>query len=93
MEFKQKRACIVYSIIALFMALVYSYKDAIWVNEQYAMYFKRGDTSTPIYLILIYSALFVIFIVAVAKICENCNYFANNATCLFGESGCFCWNG
>lgn len=49
MEFKQKRACIVYSIIALFMALVYSYKDAIWVNEQYAMYFKRGDTSTPIY--------------------------------------------
>lgn len=75
MEFKQKRACIVYSIIALFMALVYSYKDAIWVNEQYAMYFKRGDTSTPIYLILIYSALFVILIVAVAKICENRAHF------------------
>lgn len=75
MEFKQKRACIVYSIIALFMALVYSYKDAVWVNEQYAMYFKRGDTSTPIYLALVYSALLVVFIVAVTKICENRTHF------------------
>lgn len=75
MEFKQKRACVIYSIIALFMALVYSYKNVVWVNEQYAMYFKRGDTSTPIYLILIYSALFVIFIIAVAKICKNRSYF------------------
>ena len=48
-------------------------------NEQYAMYFKRGDTSTPIYLMLVYSALLVIFIVAVTKICENRTHFLYGA--------------
>ena len=71
MNVKQRKNCTIYAIIALFVALVYSYKNAVWVNEQYAMYFKRGDTSTPIYLILVYSALTLIFIVAVTKICEN----------------------
>ena len=79
MGFKQKRGCVLYAIIALFLALVYSYKNAIWVNEQYAMYFKRGDTSTPIYLMLVYSALLVIFIVAVTKICENRTHFLYGA--------------
>ena len=79
MGFKQKRGCVLYAIIALFLALAYSYKNAIWVNEQYAMYFKRGDTSTPIYLMLVYSALLVIFIVAVTKICENRTHFLYGA--------------
>lgn len=75
MEFKQKRACVVYSITALFIALVYSYKDAEWVNEKYAMFFKRGDTSSPIYIALIYFALFFMIVMAVSKICENRKYF------------------
>ena len=79
MGFKQKRGCVLYAIIALFLALAHSYKNAIWVNEQYAMYFKRGDTSTPIYLMLVYSALLVIFIVAVTKICENRTHFLYGA--------------
>ena len=41
MNLKQKRSCIVYAISALFAALVYSYKDAKWVNEKYAMFFKE----------------------------------------------------
>lgn len=57
MNVKQRRDCTIYAIIELFIALVYSYKNAVWVNEQYAMYFKRGDTSTPIYMMLVYSAL------------------------------------
>lgn len=75
MNVKQRRNCIIYAIIALFMALVYSYKNAVWVNEQYAMYFKRGDTSTPIYLMLVYSTLILIFIVAVKRICEDRRHF------------------
>ena len=55
MELKQKRACIVYAISALFAALIYSYKDAKWVNEKYAMFFKRGDTSSLVYIILMVS--------------------------------------
>ena len=51
MEFKQKKACVIYAIAALFIALVYSYKDATWVNEKYAMFFKRGDTSSPVYIV------------------------------------------
>lgn len=75
MNVKQRKNCTIYAIIALFVALVYSYKNAVWVNEQYAMYFKRGDTSTPIYLMLIYSALILIFIVAVTRICEDRRHF------------------
>ena len=51
MNVKLIRDCTRYAIIALFIALIYSYKNAVWVNEQYAAYFKRGDTSTPIYMI------------------------------------------
>ena len=79
MEFKQKRACIVYAISALFAALIYSYKDAKWVNEKYAMFFKRGDTSSLVYIILIYSALLVLTIIAVSKICENRRWFLYGA--------------
>lgn len=79
MELKQKRACIVYSVSALFAALIYSYKDAKWVNEKYAMFFKRGDTSSPIYIVLIYSALIVLTIIAVLKICENRRRFLYGA--------------
>lgn len=79
MELKQKRACIVYAISALFAALIYSYKDAQWVNEKYAMFFKRGDTSSPIYIALIYSALLVLIIIAVSKICENRKQFLYGA--------------
>ena len=75
MEFKQKKACVIYAIAALFIALVYSYKDATWVNEKYAMFFKRGDTSSPVYIVLIYSALFLLIIVAVSKLCENRRHF------------------
>ena len=75
MEFKQKKACVIYSITALFVALIYSYKDAEWVNEKYAMFFKRGDTSSPIYIALIYSALLLLFIVAISKLCENRGHF------------------
>jgi len=79
MELKQKRACIVYAISALFAALIYSYKDAKWVNEKYAMFFKRGDTSSLVYIILIYSALLVLTIIAVSKICENRRWFLYGA--------------
>ena len=79
MEFKQKKACVIYAIAALFIALVYSYKDATWVNEKYAMFFKRGDTSSPVYIVLIYSALFLLIIVAVSKLCENRRYFLYGA--------------
>ena len=75
MEFKQKKACVIYSITALFLALIYSYKDAEWVNEKYAMFFKRGDTSSPIYIALIYSALILLVVVAVSKLCANRRYF------------------
>ena len=54
MRFRPQKVCVVYSIIALFMALIYSYKDSKWVNEKYAMFFKRGDTSSMVYIILIY---------------------------------------
>ena len=47
MNVKQRRNGTICAIVALFIALAYSYKNAVWVNEQYAMYFKRGDTSTP----------------------------------------------
>ena len=63
MRFRPKKVCVVYSIIALFMALIYSYKDSKWVNEKYAMFFKRGDTSSMVYIILIYSALIFLTIV------------------------------
>ena len=79
MNLKQKRSCIVYAISALFAALVYSYKDAKWVNEKYAMFFKRGDTSSPIYVLLIYSALLVLTIIAISKICENRRRFLYGA--------------
>ena len=79
MNLKQKRSCIVYAISALFAALVYSYKDAKWVNEKYAMFFKRGDTSPPIYVLLIYSALLVLTIIAISKICENRRRFLYGA--------------
>ena len=75
MNVKQRRTCTIYAIIALFIALVYSYKNAEWVNEQYAMYFKRGDTSTPVYLILVYFSLIAIFIVAMTRICKNRQHF------------------
>lgn len=75
MEFKQKKDIIIYAIIALFTALVYSYKDAVWVNEKYAMYFERGDTSTPIFLLLVHSALLIVFIAGIGEICKNKNYF------------------
>ena len=75
MEFKQKKACIVYSITALFIALIYSYKNAEWINEKYAMFFKRGDTSSPVYIALIYSALLLLIVVAVSKLCENRRHF------------------
>jgi hypothetical protein len=75
MEFKLKKDSIIYAITALFTALVYSYKDAVWVNEKYAMYFERGDTTTPIYLLLAHSALLIVFIVGVKKICKNKKYF------------------
>lgn len=71
MEFKQKKACVVYSIAALFIALIYSYKDAKWINEKYAMFFKRGDTSSPVYIALIYSALLLLIVVALSKLCES----------------------
>ena len=79
MEFKQKKACVIYAIAALFIALVYSYKDATWVNEKNAMFFKRGDTSSPVYIVLIYSALFLLIIVAVSKLCENRRHFLYGA--------------
>ena len=60
MNVKLIRDCTRYAIIALFIALIHSYKNAVWVNEQYAAYFKRGDTSTPIYMMLVYSALIAI---------------------------------
>ncbi len=75
MEFKLKKDSIIYAITALFTALVYSYKDAVWVNEKYAMYFERGDTSTPIYILLIHSALLMVFVAGIRKICRNRNYF------------------
>lgn len=79
MDLKQKRSCIVYAISALFAALIYSYKDAKWVNERYAMFFKRGDTSSPIYVLLIYSALLVLTIIAISKVCENRRRFLYGA--------------
>ena len=74
MEFKQK-ACVIYSITALFMALMYSYKGVEWVNEKYEMFFKRGDTSSPVYIALIYSALLLLVAVTVSKLCEKRRYF------------------
>ena len=71
MNVKLIRDCTRYAIIALFIALIYSYKNAVWVNEQYAAYFKRGDTSTPIYMMLVYSALIAIVFVSVPRICKN----------------------
>ena len=65
MRFRPKKVCVVYSIIALFMALIYSYKDSKWVNEKYAMFFKRGDTSSMVYIILIYSALIFLTILLI----------------------------
>lgn len=75
MEFKLKKDSIIYAITALFTALVYSYKDAVWVNEKYAMYFERGDTSSPIFILLIHSALLIVFIAGVREICKNKKYF------------------
>lgn len=71
MNVKQRRNGTICAIVALFIALAYSYKNAVWVNEQYAMYFKRGDTSTPIYMILVYSALIAILFASVFRICKN----------------------
>ncbi|WP_317318818.1 hypothetical protein, partial [Gemmiger formicilis] len=71
MNVKRIRDCTRYAIIALFIALIYSYKNAVWVNEQYAAYFKRGDTSTPIYMMLVYSALIAIVFASVPRICKN----------------------
>lgn len=71
MNVKQRRNGTICAIVALFIALAYSYKNAVWVNEQYAMYFKRGDTSTPIYMILVYSALIAILFASGFRICKN----------------------
>lgn len=79
MRFRPKKVCVVYSIIALFMALIYSYKDSKWVNEKYAMFFKRGDTSSMVYIILIYSALIFLTIVSISLLCKNRKYFLYGA--------------
>ena len=79
MNVKLRRDCVIYAMIALFIALVYSYKNAVWVNEQYAMYFKRGDTSTPIYMMLVYSALIAMFFASIPRICKNRWHFLYGA--------------
>ena len=79
MNVKLRRDCVIYARIALFIALVYSYKNAVWVNEQYAMYFKRGDTSTPIYMMLVYSALIAMFFASIPRICKNRWHFLYGA--------------
>ena len=71
MVIRLKETGILYSMIALFVALVYSYKDSTWVNEIYAMYFKRGNTSSLVYIALLYSALLIIILISFKEICKK----------------------
>ncbi len=89
MNVKQRRDCTIYAIIELFIALVYSYKNAVWVNEQYAMYFKRGDTSTPIYMMLVYSALIAMFFASVSRIRKNRWRFLYDTFLILTVLSCF----
>ena len=57
-----------YVLIALFIAIVYSFRSAYWTTGIYGAVYKRADTSSYVYLFLVYSALIMTVVLGIWQI-------------------------
>lgn len=68
MRINLKRFGVYYIVVALFVAIVFSYRNARWVMGAYGTVYKRANTSSSIYIFLLYSALIVTVLLSLSQI-------------------------
>ena len=60
-----------YILIALFIAIVYSFRSADWTTGIYGAVYKRANTSSSVYLFLVYSALIMTVLLGIKHISRS----------------------
>ena len=75
MRINPKRFGIRYILIALLAAIILSYRNAQWVMGVYGAVYKRGNTSSSMYIFLLYSVLLVTVLLSLGQIKKSRDRF------------------